>query len=87
MTNVKRAAIAVIFVEILLVIYVLLYAPLIKADDEPEMCYSDLECEMLFNKKVQLAKAECTHIQDVIPIPDYRGNYYECDGTIIEETE
>lgn len=86
MNNRERAAVAIICIEVLLVVYVLFFAPMVKANEQ-EKCYSDLQCELLFNKHLQIAKSECTSTQDVVPITNYRGYYYDCEGTVIEETE
>lgn len=86
MTNRERAAMAVICIEALLVVYLLFFPPLVKANEQEE-CYTDIQCELLFNKHLQIAKSECTSIEDVVPIPNYRGYYYDCEGIVIEETE
>lgn len=79
MSNVTRAAIGIIALELMLIAGI--------KTDEPEKCYTDEQCELLFTKNLQLAKESCTSSMDVVEIPNNFGSYYDCEGIVIMESE
>ena len=82
-SNKARAAIAVVCLELIFSLPFVTTTPV----QATETCNTDIECELLFNKNLRLAKADCTSPMDVVEIPNNFGSFYDCEGIIMMESE